>query len=46
MWGNGVNAGLLAPISKGQQITILHAGSETALIPHVLNMKAQILFTN
>jgi hypothetical protein len=37
-WSYGKSVGLLAPVSKGQRVIIVHAGSENGFIPHALLM--------
>jgi hypothetical protein len=37
-WSDGKNAGLLAPVSKGQRVIIVHTGSENGFIPNALLM--------
>jgi len=37
-WSDGTNAGLLAPVSKGQRVIIVHAGSENGFISNALLM--------
>lgn len=37
-WGDVTNAGLLAPVSKGQRVIILNVGSENIFISKVLSM--------
>jgi ketopantoate reductase len=37
-WSDGNSAGRLAPVSKGQRVIIVHAGSENGFIPNALLM--------
>jgi hypothetical protein len=35
-WGDGTNGGILAPVSEGQRVINVHAGSKNGFTPNAL----------